>query len=123
MQRNTYISKCNDTLALSQFKEKETDLLLNEEKKFREKLLLMEKLKLISEEFHKVKQFNSQPASFFGLAKVDKKKDPLWPMVTTPRSTYHALAAGLGNYLKKLPEANKNTNVKKSSGIAEGLEP
>ena len=78
MKRETYMSKCKDSLALSRFKKEETNLLLNEEKKFREKLLKMKKSNLISEKFYKkVKPVGSQPARFYGLAKVHKKNTPL----------------------------------------------
>ena len=51
MKRDTYISKCNDFPARSQFKGEETNLLLNEEKKFGEKLQQMKESNLIWEEF------------------------------------------------------------------------
>ena len=94
---------------------KESNLLLNEEKKFREKLLQMKKTNLIPEKFcNKVKPVCSQTARFYGLAKVHKKNTPLRPIVAMPGSTNQALAAELGNYLRKLPEANVSTNVKKA---------
>ena len=106
MKRETYISKCNVILALSQFKKEQTNLLVNEEEKLREKLLQMKKSNLISEEFCNKVPVGSQPARFYGLAKVHEKNTLLRPIVAMPGSTYHALAAELVNYLRKLPEAN-----------------
>ena len=63
--------------------------------------------------YGKVKPVGSQPARFYGPAKFHKKNTTLRPIVAMPGSTYHALAAELGNYLRKLPEGNINTNVKK----------
>ena len=86
MKRETYISECNNFLALPQYK-KETNLLSNEEK-FREELLQTKKSNLISEEFYtEVKLVSSQPARFYGLAKAHKKNTPLRLIVDMPGST------------------------------------
>ena len=113
MKRETYLSTCNDFIHFSPFEEK-TNLLLKEQKKFREKLLQMKKSNLISEEvYNKLKPVDSQPARFFAPAKVHKENTPIPPVAAMPGSTHHALAAEFRNYLRKLPAANINTNVEK----------
>ena len=82
-------------------------------KKFGEKLLQKKKPNLFQGIYNKVKQVISQSAGYYSLAKVQNKNTALRPIVAMPGSTYHASAAELGNYLRKLPEANMNTNVKK----------
>ena len=104
MKRETYFFKCNGFLALSQCKKEEANLLINEEKKFREKILRMKKSNLISEEFYnKVKPVSPQPARFFGPAKVRKKKTPPRPIVAMPGSRCRAVMAEWEIYQGKLP--------------------
>ena len=109
------MEKCDALLNLPQFQKQlaTKDPISTEEKKFRNKLDKMRKRGLISEEFYKkVVPCGSQPARFYGLAKVRKKDTPLRPIVSMPGSVYHKLSLEIAEWLKKLPEANINTKVK-----------
>ena len=106
IQRETYIFKCGNLLALSQFKKRLQKRIV--------KLLQKKKIHFILEElYNKLKPVGSQPARFYGFIKAHKKNNPLQPIVAKPGSTYHALAMELGNYLRELHEANIYTMLRR----------
>ena len=111
---STYMEKCDALLSLPQFQKQliTKDPISTQEKNFKAKLYKMRKRGLISEEFYKkVILRGSQPARFYGLAKVHKKDILLRPIVSMPGSVYHKLSLEIAERLKKLPEANINTKV------------
>lgn len=61
--------------------------------------------------FQAVKPIGSQPARFYGLAKVHKKDIPLRPIVSMPRSAYHPLIKQLAKWISKLLEASISCNA------------
>ena len=111
---STYMEKCDASLSLPQFQKQlvTKDPISTEEKKFEAKLYKMRKRGLISEEFYKnFSPCGSQPARFYGMAKVHKKNSVETYSVNVS-SVYHKLSLKIAEWLKKLPEANINTKVK-----------
>ena len=115
MKAETYNHKVKKLLEGPQFvplAPKKKDLTLTEEDRVCNVLkTLQSDGKIDKELFQAVKPIGSQPARFYGLAKVHKKDIPLRPIVSMPGSAYHPLAKQLAKWISKLPEASISCNV------------
>ena len=115
MKAETYNHKVRKLLEGPQFvplAPKKKDLTLTEEGRVCNVLkTLQSDGKIDKKLFQAVKPIGSQPARFYGLAKVHKKDIPLQPIVSMPGSEYHPLAKQFANWISKLPEASISCNV------------
>ena len=71
--------------------------------------------------YQRLRTTGSQPARFFGLAKVHKSGTPLRPVLSMPGSSYENLNKFLSLFFGKLPGANIETDSKDASAALEAI--
>ena len=71
--------------------------------------------------YQRLRTTGSQPARFFGLAKVHKSGTPLRPVLSIPGSSYENLNKFLSPFFERLPGANIDTNTKDARAALEAI--
>ena len=115
MKKSAYHEKLKSIINLPQFKKierkrkNEKHPTLKEEERIQTVLKALKKtIKFIRS---CMRNFGSQPARLYGLAKVQKKNIPLRPVLSMPAPAYHKVAKKVAEWLSVVPECNINSST------------
>ena len=71
--------------------------------------------------YQRLRTTGSEPARFYGLAKVHKSSTPLWPLLSISGSSYGILDKFLSPFFEMLPGVNIETNSKDARTALEAI--